>query len=271
MTGHRSLTQRAAAVFSCALLAACSGVLSLAPPDVRAALAPTGALRVGVYPGSPTSLVRGGNGDEMRGVSVDIGRALAARLGVGAEFVIVERADEVTQTLKAGRADVAVTNASAARAKEIDFVAPPLVGIELGYLVVPGSAVTAVETVDRSGVRVGVSAGSSSQAALGKVFTQAVLVPVASLAAATELLKSHQIDAFATNKGILYELADGLPGARVLDGRWGLEHLAIAIPKGRKAAMPYLQRFATEMRDSGAVQRAADRAGLRGTAPADAH
>ena len=47
--------------------------------SLQMALAPTGKLRVGVYPGSPTSLVRGPSG-EARGVTVDLGRALAERL-----------------------------------------------------------------------------------------------------------------------------------------------------------------------------------------------
>jgi polar amino acid transport system substrate-binding protein len=256
---------------ACALLASCAiPPASVVPPEVRAALAPTGTLRVGVYPGSPTSMVRGPGADEMRGVSVDIGRELARRLGVRAEIVVFERAAEVVQAVKAGRADVTITNATPARAKDLDFTTP-LVGLELGYLVVLGSTVTSVDTVDRPGVRIGVSQGSSSQAALSRIFRHAVVVPAPSLKAAADLLKTHQVDAFATNKAILFEMADALPGAQVLQGRWGLEHLAIAVTKGRDAGMPYLQRFADEMRDSGAVRRAAQRAGLRGTASPDAH
>jgi polar amino acid transport system substrate-binding protein len=248
-------------------LVACTTPPTEVPADVRSALAPTGTLRVGVYPGSPTSLVRAG--DEMRGVSVEVGRALARELDVPIDFVVLARPDEVVQALKAGRADLTVTNASAARARDVDF-SRPLLGIELGYLVLPGSPVSALDGVDRPGIRIGVSAGSSSQAALAQTLRQAVLVPALSLPAAAELLRSGQVDAYATNKAILNEMADGLPGARVLDGRWGLEHLAIAIPKGRDVARPYLQRFADALQGSGAVQRAADRAGLRGSVPADA-
>lgn len=61
-------------------------------------------------------------------------------------------------------------------------------------------------------------------------------------------------------KTIQFELADGSLGARVLDGRWGLDQLATAIPTGRVAVMLYEDAIAT-----GLVQRAADRAGLRGT------
>lgn len=83
------------------------------------------------------------------------------------------------------------------------------------------------------------------------------------------MLRSGAIDAYATNKAILFELGDGLPGARVLDGRWGLEHLAIAVPKGRGRSS-FLAAFADAVRRDGEVERAAQRAGLRGTAPADA-
>ena len=92
------------------------------------------------------------------------------------------------------------------------------------------------------------------------------MVPAPSLQAAGEMLQRREIDAFATNKAILFELADGLPEARVLDGRWGLEHLAIAVPKGRGVAADYLRGFAESVRSEGLVRAAAQRAGLRGTA-----
>jgi polar amino acid transport system substrate-binding protein len=47
------------------------------------------------------------------------------------------------------------------------------------------------------------------------------------------MLSQGRLNAFATNKAILFEMSDSLPGSRVLDGRWGVEHLAIAIPKNR--------------------------------------
>ena len=74
---------------------------------------------------------------------------------------------------------------------------------------------------------------------------------------------------FAANKAILDPLADGLPGARVLDGHWGTEPLAIAVPKGRDSGRPWLAQFAFEVRADGLVRRAAERAGLRGLADPD--
>ena len=250
-----------AAMLAPALLVGCAS--TGAPAEVRSALAPTGTLRVGVYPGSPTSLVRGPGAGEMRGVTVDIGRALAQRLGVPVDFVVLERVPEVIDALKAGRVDFTITNASPARAREVDFT-PPLIGIESGYLVAAASPLRTQAEVDRAGVRVGVTQGSTSQGVLSRDLKQARLVVAPSVSAATQMLRQGELDAFATNKAILFEMADQLPGSRVLEGRWGMEQLAIAVPQGRTAAAAWLQAFAADVTAKGLVQQAAQRADLRG-------
>jgi polar amino acid transport system substrate-binding protein len=236
---------------------------SAAPVDVRRVLAPTGTLRIAAYAGSPTSLVRRPGSDEVGGVSIDIGRELALRLGVPARIVEFERVAQVIDALRSGDADMAMTNATAARAAVVDFT-EPLLALELGYLVMPGSPVSAIAEVDRDGVRVGVSQGSSSHATLGKTFLHATVVPAPSLKAAADMLRDRRIDAFATNKAILFEIADGLAEARILEGGWGAESVAIAVPKGREAGKAWLESFVASVRRQGLVQRAAQRAGLRG-------
>jgi polar amino acid transport system substrate-binding protein len=71
--------RRALLVFGAVWLAAggCATRPQAVPADVRAALAPTGTLRIAVYPGSPTSLVQNAPAEAMRGLTVDIGRELA--------------------------------------------------------------------------------------------------------------------------------------------------------------------------------------------------
>lgn len=268
MNNRRSLFAAAAMAMTMLLVSGCAGPPTrLNPQDVRV-LAPTGALRVGVYLGSPTSLLRSATGEE-RGLSVDIGRELAQRLGVPYQQLEFARLALVLEALKAGQVDFTVTNATPARAAEMNFTAP-LVGLELGYLVLPGSRLAQVDAVDRPGVKVGVSQGSTSQGTLSRLYQHAAVLPAASLQAAATMLSQGEIDAFATNKAILFEIADGLPGARVLDGRWGLEHLAIAIPKGRELGMPFMNQFAEAMKAQRLVQRAAQRAGLRGAVEAAA-
>ena len=79
-------------------LAGCAAVPGVAP-EVRQALAPTGTLRIAVYPGSPTSLVRGPGPQDMRGLTVEVGRELARRLGVPAEVVVFERVPQIVDAL----------------------------------------------------------------------------------------------------------------------------------------------------------------------------
>jgi polar amino acid transport system substrate-binding protein len=250
------------------ILAACAATQT-APSEVRQALAPTGKLRIGVYPDSPISLIRDRASGEGRGLAHDTGREVARRLGVPYEVIEFPRVAEVLAALKAGEVDITVTNATAARAKDVDFT-PPLLLLELGYLAPPGSPVSSITDADRPGIRIGVTQGSTSSTTLPRLLKHAAIVPAPSMKSAIEMLSSRQVDAFATNKANLFEMADAVAGSRVLAGNWGVEHLAIAIPKGRIQSLEWLVGFVDEARQQGFVTRAVERAGLRGTAPADA-
>lgn len=265
-----SLTDRRAWLLAgaFALLAGCASPPPLPSAEVRQALAPTGTLRVAVYAGSPTSMVEEAPDAERRGLTVDIGREMARQLGVAAVIQVYPRVAEVVAALQRGEADVTITNATTERQKLLDF-APPLVALELGVLVPAGSPVSSVDTLDRAGARIGVSQGSSSERTLGARLRQAKLMPQPTLQHAAQALRQRELDAFATNKAVLFELAGKVPGSRVLDGRWGLEHLALATGKGREAALPWLAGFSTAMATEGHLARASSRAGLRGTAAAE--
>jgi polar amino acid transport system substrate-binding protein len=250
------------------LLSACSSMPDKGSPkhELATVLAPSGKLKIGFYLGSPTSMVKDPKTGEARGLTVELGQALAKRLGVEAEFREYPRLGEVVEALKAAEVDFTVTNASPARALIVDF-SPTVVSLELGYLVMPNSKVLRVNDVDKAGIVIGVSQGSSSQAALSKEFIHARLEAAPTLKVAGEWLLQNKVDAFATNKAILFELSNSVPTSRVLDGRWGLEHLAIGIPKKREAAHRYVSNFVLEMQQSGFVKEAANRAGMRGLAP----
>ncbi len=244
--------------------ASASGPGSLAP-EAQQTLAPTGVLRVGVYLGSPTSWVQDARTGASHGVAFELGHALGQALGVPVQIVRYPRVAEVIEALKRAEVDMTFTNATPARAKDVDFT-PPLIQLELGVLVPSGSAIQSFAQIDRAGVRLGVSQGSSSQGVLGQRLKLARLVPVASLDVAQQQLQRGELDDFATNKGILFELSEKVPGSQVLTDRWGLENLAIAIPKGREAGRAYLNDFAQARVREGDVQRMSERAGLRGLA-----
>ena len=84
-------------------------------------LAPTGELRVGVYLGSPTSMVVDAKTSETHGVAVDLGQALARSLQRPVRMVQFERVAQVIEAVKHSQVDMTFTNATAVRAKDVDF------------------------------------------------------------------------------------------------------------------------------------------------------
>jgi polar amino acid transport system substrate-binding protein len=234
-----------------------------ADPEPRTILAPSGVLKAALYTGTPTSILPDPTSGGPRGVGYDLGKELARRLGVRYEPIVFDRNADVLAAIKDGRADVAFTNSSsAARAKDMDF-GPAFMDVELGYLVPKGSALADVVDVDAAGLRVGVTAGSSSDATLSRDFKHAEVVRVVNFAAGIAMMSAGKLDAYATNKASLFEMSDKLAGSKVLRGRWGVEHFAVAIPRGRDQAMPFLRQFTNAVKSEGLVSAAITRAGLR--------
>jgi polar amino acid transport system substrate-binding protein len=239
-----------------------SGAGLAVDPDPQQVLAPTGRLRAGLYPGTPTSILPNAQG-EPRGVGYELGKELARRLGVPYEPVVFSKNAEVLAAVKSGGVDVAFTNASASRAQEMDF-GPAYLEIELGYLVPKASAIAVIPEIDVAGRHIGVTEGSTSDATLSRDLKQAAVVHAATITVAIEMLSAGKMDAFATNKATLFEMSEKLPGSKVLDGRWGVERHAIAIPKGREPGLPFLRTFTEEVKRAGLITEAVGRAGLRG-------
>lgn len=230
------------------------------------ALAPSGVLRVGLYRGSPTSVIEGATPRDAKGVAYDLGRQLAAALGVPCETVIYPANAPLLEALEAGKVDVVFTNATAERARHMDF-SQPFMSVEKSLLVPPGSPLRTLAAANRAGLKVGVSRGSSTSEELSKIYPAMSTQPIDTLRHAAQMLADRRIDAFATNDAILYQMSDGVPGSRVLPGHWGMETFAAGIPKGRQAGMPFLRRFMSQAQADGSIARAIERAGLRGAAP----
>jgi polar amino acid transport system substrate-binding protein len=235
-----------------------------ASAEVRQALAPSGKLRVAVYVGSPTSIIPASSSDQTRGVGYELGRELARRLGVPFESVVFPKNADSLESIKLGKSDVTFTNATAERAKDMDFT-QPFLDVERGFLVGPNSKITRQEELDVPGSRIGASIGSTTEATLNKQFHNMKIVLAPTLKAGTDMLANGRLDAFATNKAILFEMSDALPGSRVLPGQWGYEHFGAGIPKGRDAGRDYMKRFIEEVKADGTVARVVARAGVRGT------
>lgn len=141
--------------------------------EVVNALAPTGVLRASINLGNP--VLAQGAADAPAGVTVDLSRAIAERLGVPVSFSCFDAARDSFGALRSGAADIAFLADEPARAAEVWFTEPYVV-IEGVYAVPRDSAIAAPDEVDRAGVRIGVKDGSAYDLFLTRTLQHAGLV-----------------------------------------------------------------------------------------------
>jgi polar amino acid transport system substrate-binding protein len=76
-------------------------------------------------------------------------------------------------------------------------------------------------------------------------------------------VRAGKVDAAAAGRETLTGIAAQLPGARVLEGAFHREGVAVAVPKNRPAALAYVTEFIEVAKASGVVRRALDDAGFK--------
>ncbi len=232
--------------------------------DSRVAdLVQAGKLRVGLGIVAPHWAVKDQKTGELRGVAVDVARALASRLGI--ELITVEYPSppSVLEGLKAGAWDVGFLAIDPSRAAVVDF-SPPYLQIDATYLVKEGSAIRNVADADQPAMRIAVTRKSVEEIVLSRLLKRAELRGVDTIAAGFELLRAGSTDVLAAPRPALLQFSSRLPDSRVLEDRFHVAFGAMAVPKGQTERLAYITEFVEEAKASGVVQRAIERAGVRG-------
>jgi polar amino acid transport system substrate-binding protein len=229
----------------------------------KAELAPTGVLRAGVNMGN-FLLVTGRTSDGAPdGVSPDMARAIAARLGVPLQLVPFKSPGEVADAARTNTWDIALIGAEPQRAEQIDF-SPAYVEIEATYLVPPASSITSIAEVDRPGVRIAVSARSAYGLWLERNIRQATLVRLEAGQNVFDHFVANGLEAYAGLRPGLVEDARNLPGARVLDGQFAAVQQAVGTAKANAAGAAFLRAFVEEAKASGFVAGLIAKHGVQG-------
>lgn len=245
------------------LVSGCAGMQQGPGDGARAALAPTGTLRVAFF-AAPVYAVKDPATGELKGLGVDIGKELAKRAGVPFEPRVYKDLAALIDSARSGEWDVALTTIDERRAAVMDFTAPYML-LEQGYLVRAGVSISTMAEVDKAGIKVGVVKKSASETKLSQTLKNVTLVQANNLAELKELLVSEKTDAIAIGKTFLYSVADKLPGSHVLDGSILVERVALGVAKGRDpAGGEYAGRFIEDIKANGLVQNAINRDKLRG-------
>lgn len=238
-----------AAVVVAFLLAGCA---STPPKQAVADLAPNGTLRAAINVGNAVLAARGT--PEPTGVSVDLAKELARRLGVPLHLIVFDAAGKVVEAGKTGDWDIAFVALDPARAAEI-AQSPPYVQIEGAYLVRSDSRITSNEQVDVKGNRVVVGRNSAYDLYLTRALKQAEIVRTPTSALVTDTFMKENYEVAAGVKQQLEADARRVPGVRLLPGRFMVINQAMASQRGKQAGARYVHAFVEEMKSSGFVAK----------------
>ncbi|GJG94718.1 ABC transporter substrate-binding protein [Cupriavidus pauculus] len=261
-------TRRALCIGTALALAGCASRPATADADARAQLTGTGKMRVAINLGNPILASRASNGD-LQGVSVDLAREAARRLGVTPDLIAFQSAGSVVEAVKSKQVDLAFVAIDPVRGADIDYTAPYVI-IEGAYLVRNDSTLQRNEDVDRSGTRVVVGKGSAYDLYLTRALKQATLVRAPTSPAVTDMFLAQRLDVAAGVRQQLEADAKRVGGVRMLPGRFMVIEQAMGVPKGRTAAQAWLSAYIEEMKASGFIAEALRRHQIEGAGVAPA-
>ena len=238
-------------------------------PEIVKAFAPTGVLRASLNVGNPVLANLDANGKPF-GISIDLARKLAERLGVELEMIVNETAGKSVATMESGKADVGFFAIDPERGKDISFTAPYVL-IEGYYLVRNTSPIASNAQVDMPSVKVVVGKGSAYDLFLTRHIKQAEIVRAESSQAVVRTFLDQGIDVAAGVKQQLEADTHGLDNVRLLGERFMVILQAMGVPKSRgPEAAAFLRAFVEEMKAAAVVQDSMTRHGIRGAGVAPA-
>jgi polar amino acid transport system substrate-binding protein len=227
-------------------------------------IAPNGALRVAVAVGPAASAfwtTRDPQTGKPVGVTVELAKAAASKLGVPLELVEYQSSDEIAAAGSKGVWDMSFMPADRKRELIVDQ-GPAYVAYASGFLVRAGSDIRAVADIDRSGIRVGCIEGTSTSRTVEASMKNASVTKFVRPEVAAGLIGDGQLDALAMGMEALEDLSRRLPGSRVLNEVIQSTGVVVVVPKGRRTVREWAARFLDGAKADGTVRRALDSSGF---------
>ena len=236
--------------------------------SLRAAFAPTGVLRASINLGNPILAHRSKVDPEASGtpvgVSVDLAREFARRLGVDLELVVFDKAAQSVDAVRNEQADIGFFAIDPARSDGLRFTAPYVL-IEGSYLVSQGAALHDNAEIDRADTRIAAGSGSAYDLFLTRELKHARIERVLHAPDVLAALKAGRVEVAAGIRQLLEEWATQDPTLRLLPGRFMVIQQAMGTPTSRgDAAQAALAAFVEEMKRSGMVADALRHHGIQG-------
>jgi polar amino acid transport system substrate-binding protein len=256
------MKQARSAVIAAAFLCAANASAQMANSQQ---LAPTGTLRVTFLKDNAVQGRIDPKTGEVTGPVADITKELARRLGVPYQITPGAGVRAVLDSVKTHMADLGFLAYDASRAAEADFTQTYELAYN-SYLVRADSPLQKIADGDRPGIRIAARKGDSGELYLSRTLKQAALkgIPGLDVADAVKMLAASEIDVFATNRERLVAESASFQNVRVLPDNFYAVPQALVVEKGDPARLAFLNRFLDNLRSTGFLQGAIDRAHLHG-------
>jgi polar amino acid transport system substrate-binding protein len=229
-------------------------------------IAPTGKLRVAIAI-SPaggafwsTKTEAGG----YAGVPVDLGKEMAAQLGVPVEYVPYQNSGQIVDAVSKGAWDVTFLPKDPEREARMSF-GPIYEVADATYIVRAGSPATNFQTLDQPGTKVAAVNNTTTMRGAIAHLKNAKVTGYQTYDEIFGLLKNGEIDAFALSRDQLNAMAKKIPGTRVLDETFKQTVTAVAVPPNHPLALAFAVKFMTDATSNGLLRKAYDNNGLKDT------
>jgi len=227
--------------------------------DAAHELAPTGTLRAVINLGNPILARKDDATGEPVGVSVDLAKALAAKLKRPLTLIVVDSAAKSVEAVTQGQGDLGFFAIDPVRGKGITFT-PPYVLIEGSYLVKNDSPLSDNAQVDQAKHQVVVGQGSAYDLFLTRELKQAQLVKAPTSPMVVPFFMQGSYDVAAGVKQQLEADAKQYEGLRLLPGRFMVIQQAMGQPNTiSEAGRQTLINFVAEMKANGFIRESLHR------------
>jgi polar amino acid transport system substrate-binding protein len=226
-------------------------------------IAPTGKLRVAIAI-SPAGGAFWSTRTETgyAGVPVDLGKEMAAQLGVPVEYVVHNNSGQIVDAVSKGTWDITFLPKDPEREGRLSF-GPIYEVADATYIVKAGSPVTNFATLDQPGTKVAAVNNTTTMRGAIAHLKNAKVTGYQTYDEIFGLLKAGEIDAFALSRDQLNAMAKKIPGTRVLDETFKQTATAVAVPPNHPQSLAFADKFLTEAISNGTLRKAYDNNGLK--------
>src|ERR1700743_3015275 len=231
-------------------------------------IAPAGKLRVaiGISPAGGAYWSTKTESGGYAGVPVDLGKEMAAQIGVPVEYVAYENSGQITDAASTGAWDVSFLPKAPERRTKMSF-GPIYEVADATYIVKPGSSITDFKSLDQPGVKVAAVNNTTTMRGAIAPLKNAKVVGYQTYDEIFNLLKNGEVDAFALSRDQLNAMAKKLPGTHVLDETFKQTVTAVAVPLNHPQSQAFVTKFMTDAISNGQLRKAYDPNGLIDTPP----